>query len=137
MNRLSQVLLLVAGSFTTALLIAVYLESQVAAVVTWWFFFALVAVSLIRLAVFASRAIRSRRSDGSRSGSSTFERDGDSPASSNHDGLATLRERYTRGELTDEQFERKLDRLLWTDTPENAAEWRDAARERSGETASE
>jgi hypothetical protein len=41
------------------------------------------------------------------------------------DALSTLRERYASGDLTDEQFERKLDRLLKTETPENAAEWRE------------
>ncbi|WP_336024040.1 SHOCT domain-containing protein [Halobellus salinisoli] len=34
--------------------------------------------------------------------------------------LDRLRERYARGDLSDEQFERKLERLLETDTPENA-----------------
>lgn len=48
------------------------------------------------------------------------------------DALSTLRERYARGELTDEQFERKLDRLLETETPERAVEWRE--RERAIET---
>jgi hypothetical protein len=38
------------------------------------------------------------------------------------DPLTTLRERYARGELTDEQFERKLERLLETETLEDAAE---------------
>lgn len=38
------------------------------------------------------------------------------------DALATLRERYARGELTDEQFERKLERLLETETLEDVAE---------------
>lgn len=38
------------------------------------------------------------------------------------DALETLRERYARGELTDEQFERKLDRLLETESLEDAAE---------------
>ena len=45
-------------------------------------------------------------------------------ARSTVDALELLRERYARGELTDEQFERKLDRLMETTTPENAAEWR-------------
>lgn len=40
------------------------------------------------------------------------------------DALDTLRDRYARGELTDEQFERKLDRLLETETVEDAAEYR-------------
>lgn len=44
---------------------------------------------------------------------------------STQDALTTLRERYARGDLTDEQFDRKLTRLLETDTPENAAEWRE------------
>lgn len=54
-----------------------------------------------------------------------------------NDALATLRERYARGDLTDEQFERKLDRLFETDSPENAAAWRDreADRERLDERA--
>lgn len=38
------------------------------------------------------------------------------------DALETLRDRYARGELSDEQFERKLERLLETETPEDAAE---------------
>ncbi|QSG02043.1 SHOCT domain-containing protein [Natranaeroarchaeum sulfidigenes] len=35
------------------------------------------------------------------------------------DALETLRTRYARGDLTDEQFERKLDRLLETETLED------------------
>ena len=35
------------------------------------------------------------------------------------DALDELRERYARGELTDEQFERKLERLLETETLED------------------
>ena len=53
------------------------------------------------------------------------------------DALERLRTRYANGDLTDEQFERKLDRLLETETPEDAAEWaqrdRSAARERDVE----
>jgi uncharacterized membrane protein len=48
-----------------------------------------------------------------------------SSSPSTQDALSTLRERYASGDLTDEQFERKLDRLLKTETPENAAEWRE------------
>lgn len=50
-----------------------------------------------------------------------------SESPSTQDALSTLRERYARGDLTDDQFERKLDRLLETETLENAAEWRDRA----------
>lgn len=51
------------------------------------------------------------------------------------DALETLRERYAAGKLTDEQFERKLERLLNTETLENAAQWRrDAGTDRERET---
>jgi uncharacterized membrane protein len=43
------------------------------------------------------------------------EREGDT-----QDALETLRDRYARGELTEEQFERKVERLLETETVEDA-----------------
>jgi uncharacterized membrane protein len=51
------------------------------------------------------------------------------------DALERLRARYAEGDLTDEQFDRKLDRLLATETPEDAAEYarRDRATERETE----
>lgn len=45
------------------------------------------------------------------------------------DALDTLRERYARGDLTEQQFERKLTRLLETETPETAVEWHEKQRE--------
>jgi hypothetical protein len=48
---------------------------------------------------------------------------------SNRDALETLRHRYARGDLTDEQFERKLERLLETDSLENVED-RQRAKER-------
>ena len=44
------------------------------------------------------------------------------------DALETLRDRYAAGELTDEQFEHKLDRLLATETLEDAAQGADDTR---------
>ncbi|SHG38830.1 SHOCT domain-containing protein [Halobaculum gomorrense] len=44
------------------------------------------------------------------------------------DALDTLRDRYARGDLTDEQFERKLERLLESESLEDVADR--AARER-------
>ncbi|SEV83454.1 SHOCT domain-containing protein [Natrinema salifodinae] len=52
------------------------------------------------------------------------------------DALETLRERYAAGKLTDEQFERKLERLLNTETIEDARTWardRDRNRDRDRE----
>jgi uncharacterized membrane protein len=56
------------------------------------------------------------------------------------DALARLRDRYARGELTEEQFERKLELLLETETPEDARERlrrRDRAREAARDTDTE
>ena len=57
----------------------------------------------------------------------------DYEAESNADALERLRTRYANGELTDDQFERKLDRLLETETPESAEEWRRRERQRDVE----
>jgi uncharacterized membrane protein len=45
------------------------------------------------------------------------------------DALERLRDRYAAGELTDEQFERKLDRLLDTESLEDADRWRRETRD--------
>jgi uncharacterized membrane protein len=57
--------------------------------------------------------------DQARSDDATRARDS-TATDSNEDALQTLRDRYARGELTDEQFERKLERLLETETLEDA-----------------
>lgn len=44
---------------------------------------------------------------------------GPAHATNQKDALDTLRQRYARGELTDDQFERKLERLLETETVED------------------
>jgi len=49
----------------------------------------------------------------------TAGRQQDGADTSTEDALGTLRDRYARGELTDEQFERKLERLLETETLED------------------
>ncbi len=50
------------------------------------------------------------------------------------DALEVLRDRYAHGELTEEQFERKVEVLLDTETLENAQEWvLDARSARTGE----
>lgn len=46
------------------------------------------------------------------------ESSSDPPETDNQDALETLRNRYARGELTDEQFERKVERLLDTESIE-------------------
>lgn len=53
----------------------------------------------------------------------------DSRTGSTADALTVLRQRYARGDLTEAQFERKLDVLLETESPESADEWRRRNRE--------
>ncbi|WP_380681429.1 SHOCT domain-containing protein [Salinigranum sp. GCM10025319] len=62
----------------------------------------------------------------------TLDGDSLSEATTDDDPLATLRDRYARGELTDEQFERKLEALLETETIE-AVEDRARRRTDAGE----
>jgi len=52
---------------------------------------------------------------------------GSSGTASDETPLESLRRRYAEGELTDEQFERKLDRLLETETLEDVEEYRERA----------
>lgn len=56
------------------------------------------------------------------------KRENTGQSTSTQDALSTLRERYASGDLTDTQFEQKLDRLLETETPEDATEWRERTR---------
>lgn len=59
----------------------------------------------------------------------------DGTAGDQRDSLETLRERYARGELTEEQFERKLERLLETETIEDVEDRFDDARNRAERSA--
>lgn len=54
---------------------------------------------------------------------------------SKQDALDTLRDRYARGDLSDEEFERKVKRLFETETPESAREHveREAERRRGAD----
>lgn len=89
-----------------------------------------VVVPLVAL-LFGDEADRRERWDGWWSdSSSTDEAQSDAADAApstpidGRDALETLRDRYAAGELTDDQFERKLDRLLETETLEDAERWR-------------
>lgn len=55
---------------------------------------------------------------------SRAERSGGDPGR-DEEALAQLRERYARGELTDEEFERRVDRLLETESVDDARTFAD------------
>ncbi|ELY57830.1 SHOCT domain-containing protein [Natronococcus jeotgali] len=92
--------------------------------------FGYVAVVPLVALLFGDEADRREWWDGWWSTSSSTEEaqsDADAASSTPTDGrdaLETLRDRYAAGELTDDQFERKLDRLLETETLEDAERWR-------------
>jgi hypothetical protein len=79
----------------------------------------------LRRDVGLSNHTRTRRREPERTRTQRGKRENAEQTPSTQDALSTLRERYANGDLTDEQFERKLDRLLKTETPENATEWRE------------
>lgn len=56
-----------------------------------------------------------------------------SDAAAEEDPLTILRERYARGEITQEEFERRLDDLLETETLEQAAQHHEKTRMRERE----
>lgn len=53
------------------------------------------------------------------------------------DALERLRRRYAEGELTDEQFERKLEQLLETETLEDAEDASQRAKRETGDRVAE
>jgi uncharacterized membrane protein len=53
----------------------------------------------------------------------------DRPARGDEEALAQLRERYARGELTDEEFEQRVSRLLETESVADARDYAARARE--------
>ena len=55
---------------------------------------------------------------------------------SKQDALDTLRTRYARGELTEAEFERKVEALLETETPESARKRAERAGSSERETES-
>lgn len=60
------------------------------------------------------------RSDGS---------DADDARTETEDALAELRERYARGELSDAEFERRVERLVGTESVSDAREYVERARD--------
>ncbi|WP_254841286.1 SHOCT domain-containing protein [Natronomonas marina] len=77
-------------------------------------------------------AMLSRDDDEERETSSADPEGRASADDSRTDALETLRERYARGELTHEEFERKLEALLETDSPEHAEKRVERNRDREG-----
>ena len=98
---------LVAGG-VTALTLLVAFGLMFAGVPWFWVAFPVGFGGLLPMALAAVRLYQ-RRQDGQ-------------PASEQDDALATLRDRYARGELSDAEFERQVERLIETEDAEVAGD---------------
>ncbi|WP_134669185.1 SHOCT domain-containing protein [Halorussus marinus] len=85
-------------------LMGVLAVALLAAGVSWWWMAFPIGGGLIPLAVGLAQWYRDRGVD----------------ESDEQDALDALRARYARGELTEAEFESRLERLLETETPESA-----------------
>lgn len=90
----------------------------------WWLPFMLFGYIVI-VPIIAILTGERESLDGWIGGDDEMEGPEDQQRTTDEDPLETLRNRYARGELTDEEFEQKLDRLLETETLEGIAERRE------------
>jgi len=81
----------------------------------FWIVFAAGFAGVVRLV-----AVLSKDDEEAEAPSETSRDVDETAAESRTEALETLRERYTRGELTYEEFERKLEALMETESPESA-----------------
>src|SRR6056297_2345084 len=107
----------VAGA-VTMLTLTIAFGLMFAGVSWFWVAFPVGFGGLLPMALGATRLYRRRQETDSR------------PASEDDDALATLRERYARGDLTDAEFERQVERLLETEDSATARDRVDRERER-------
>jgi len=108
----------VAGA-VTLLTLTVAFGLMFAGVPWFWVAFPVGFGGLLPMALGAARLYRRRRESDSR------------PTSEDDDALATLRQRYARGDITDAEFERQVERLLETEDSATARERVDRERARA------
>ncbi|WP_276249584.1 SHOCT domain-containing protein [Haloarcula rara] len=111
---------IVAGGVTMLTLLVAF-GLMFAGVPWFWVAFPAGFGGLLPMAVGATRLYQRRQS-----ADSSFRTDED-------DALATLRERYARGELTEAEFERQVERLLETEDVRTAREQGRPRREQERE----
>ena len=101
-----------AASAVTALTLLVALGLLVAGVSAFWIAFPVGFGGVLPLAVGLARLYQR--------GESAPSTDEDDSADED-DPIATLRERYARGELTDAEFERRVEKLIETESVDDPA----------------
>jgi uncharacterized membrane protein len=134
----------VVGGLVTALTLLAAFGSLALGVDLWWVFFVVGFAGVMPLAVGLTKLYESRQKSASTAPSP--------PAGADEEALATLRRRYAAGEIDEGEFERRVERLLETESVADAREYvdrvtrevdapgqttGDAGRRESGERAAE
>ncbi|ARS89357.1 SHOCT domain-containing protein [Natrarchaeobaculum aegyptiacum] len=96
----------------TSVTLAVGLGLLAVGVAPFWIVFVVGFAGVLPMAL-AAASLYEERQDGPSGGSSDSEREAE-------DALAELRQRYARGELSELEFERRVERLLETETIDDA-----------------
>jgi 3-hydroxyacyl-CoA dehydrogenase len=87
--------------------------------------------SMIRITDIDESQLENAREDIEWSYEKTVQKGG-TTESETEDALETLRDRYARGELTDEEFERRVERLLETESVSDAVGFRSETAQSAG-----
>lgn len=119
-----------AGKIVSTLVIAAGVTALLLGMGNFWIIFAVGFAFIVPLVKQIFGDENPRRYNWRSSKESKTAEDDDSIAEESRneplDSLSIIRERYARGELTEEQFERKLDQLLETETLEDVEDRRQA-----------
>jgi hypothetical protein len=111
-----------AAGVTTLVVLVVAFGAMALGVPYFWIAFP-VGFGGVLPVVVALAGRRGRSSDRSAAGVDVTPADTPGGPDQRDDALRTLRDRYARGELDDAAFERRLERLLETETVEDATDW--------------
>lgn len=111
----------IAGGGVTFVTLAVAFGLLAAGVESFWIAFPVGFGGGMPLAIGVARRTESRRTDRERDGSTVGRRS--SEREETDAALANLRRRYARGELDDKEFEARVERLLETESVDDAAEF--------------
>jgi uncharacterized membrane protein len=113
----------VATGVTTLAILGVAFGAMALGIPYFWIVFPVGFGGVLPL-VMADSARRKRASSRDCRRDSTGGRRDAGAGTTDDEALRTLRSRYARGELSDTGFERRLERLLETETVADAARWR-------------
>ncbi|MFC5368051.1 SHOCT domain-containing protein [Salinirubrum litoreum] len=109
----------VVGGLVTALTMLAAFGSLALGVEGWWIFFIVGFAGVMPLAIGLTKLYEARQESESASVAASVPTDAD------EDALATLRRRYAEGAIDEVEFERRVERLLETESVADAREYVD------------